>query len=155
MVVGLLAAGAATLGLLRLSADTSIGAIWWNFALLGAAIGLCGTPISTIAMSAVDQRRAGMASGVVNAARQLGQAFGIAVLGALVYAHLPAASTIGPIGPAQAPLFVAGLHNALAVAGVSLLAAGAVVAAMTRRPPAPASAARDDTAIQTPTGGTR
>lgn len=41
-------------------------------------------------MNAVDRRRAGMASGVVNAVRQLGQAFGIAVLGALLYARLPA-----------------------------------------------------------------
>lgn len=153
MVVGLLAAGVATLGLLRLSASTSIGAIWWNFALLGAAIGLCGTPISTIAMSSVDQRRAGMASGVVNAARQLGQAFGIAVLGALVFAYLPAASSTGPIDPAQAPLFVAGLHSALRVAGVSLLVAGAAVAAMTRRPRAPAATVQDDTASQAPTGG--
>ena len=153
MVVGLLAAGAATLGLLRLSASTSVGAIWWNFALLGAAIGLCGTPISTIAMSSVDQRRAGMASGVVNAARQLGQAFGIAVLGALVFAYLPAASSTGPIDPAQAPLFVAGLHSALRVAGVSLLVAGAAVAAMTRRPRAPATIVQDDTASQAITGG--
>jgi DHA2 family methylenomycin A resistance protein-like MFS transporter len=156
VVVGLLAAGVAALGLLRLAANTPIAAIWWNFALLGAAIGLCGTPISTIAMSAVDQRRAGMASGVVNAARQLGQAFGIAVLGALVYAHLPAAASAGPIDRAQAPLFVAGLHDALRVSGISLLAAGAAVAVLTRRPRAPGGSAANDTAIQSPVeGGTR
>ena len=156
VIAGLLAAGAAALGLLRLSADTPIGAIWWNFALLGGAIGVCGTPISTIAMSAVDQRRAGMASGVVNAARQLGQAFGIAVLGALVYARLPAASSTGPIGPAQAPLFVAGLHDALWVSGISLLAAGAAVAALTRRPRPPGGTAVRTPAIQAPAqGGTR
>lgn len=143
VVAGLLAAGAATLGLLRLSAATPVTAIWWNFALLGAAIGLCGTPISTIAMSAVDRRRAGMASGVVNAARQLGQAFGIAVLGALVYARLPAASSAGPVGPAQAPLFVTGLHDAVRVAGISLLATGALVAVLTRRPGTIASASHD------------
>jgi hypothetical protein len=136
--------------------DTPIGSIWWNFALLGGAIGLCGTPISAIAMSAVDQRRAGMASGVVNAARQLGQAFGIAVLGALVYARLPAASSTGPIGPAQAPLFVAGLHDALLVSGISLLAAGAAVAALTRRPRSPGGTAVRPPATQTPAqGGTR
>lgn len=157
VVAGLLAAGVAALGLLRLSATTPFAAIWWNFALLGAAIGLCGTPISTIAMSAVDQRRAGMASGVVNAARQLGQAFGIAVLGALVYARLPAASSAGPVDPAQAPLFVAGLHDALRVSGISLLAAGAVVAGLTRKPRQPGgTAAASGTAIQTPAeGGTR
>jgi len=58
-------------------------------ALLGGGIGLCGTPISAIAMSAVDVPRAGMASAVVNSLRQVGQVFGVAVLGALVYARLP------------------------------------------------------------------
>jgi len=61
-----------------------------NFALLGVGIGLCGTPMSTLAMSAVDVDRAGMASAVLNALRQVGQVFGVAVLGALVYAHLSA-----------------------------------------------------------------
>jgi MFS transporter, DHA2 family, methylenomycin A resistance protein len=154
VVAGLLASGVATLGLLRLSAGTPMAAIWWNFALLGAAIGLCGTPISTIAMSAVDHRRAGMASGVVNAARQLGQAFGIAVLGAVLYARLPAGSSAGPIGRAQAPLFVAGLHDALWVCGLSLLAAGASVAAMTYRPHAADRTNRtNDTATHAPTRG--
>jgi MFS transporter, DHA2 family, methylenomycin A resistance protein len=148
MIIGLLAAGAATLGLLRLSATTPVSAIWWNFALLGAAIGLCGTPISTIAMSAVDHQRAGMASGVVNAARQLGQAFGIAVLGALVYARLPAASATGPIGPAQAPLFTAGLHDAIWVAGISLIATGATVAVLTGSRRQRDSTIQDGTATQ-------
>jgi len=43
LIAGLIVSGAATLLLLRLSPDTGIGAIWWNFALLGAGIGLCGT----------------------------------------------------------------------------------------------------------------
>jgi hypothetical protein len=50
------------IGLLRLAAATPVGAIWWNFALLGAGIGMSGTPVSVIAMSAVAAARAGMAS---------------------------------------------------------------------------------------------
>ena len=89
LLVGLVVSGLATLSLLRLGPATGLDAIWWNFAILGAGIGLCGTPMSTIAMSAVDVPRAGMASAMLNAARQIGQVFGVAVLGALVYAHLP------------------------------------------------------------------
>jgi MFS transporter, DHA2 family, methylenomycin A resistance protein len=108
LVAGLAVCGAAMLGLLRLGPDTGAGAIWWNLALAGAGIGLCGTATTAIAMAAVGVDRAGMASAVVNAMRQAGQVFGVAVLGALVYAR---------------PQFVPGLHDALLLAGVALLAA--------------------------------
>ena len=114
LLIGLITSGLATLGLLRLEPATGIGAIWWNFALLGAGIGLCGTPMTTLALSAVDVDRAGMASAVLNAARQIGQVFGVAVLGALVYAHLPGRAG-RPLDGGQRQLFVAGLHAALVV----------------------------------------
>jgi len=133
LVAGLVIAGVATLGLLRLNVGTPIGAIWWNFALLGAGIGLCGTPMSTIAMSAVDVPRAGMASAVVNAVRQVGQVFGVAVLGALVYAHLPGSGGGRPLDPKLGSLFIAGLHNALGVSGLALLAAAVIAAVLLSR----------------------
>lgn len=43
MITGLVIAGTATLGLLRLGPTTGIGAIWWNFAVLGGGIG-CASP---------------------------------------------------------------------------------------------------------------
>jgi DHA2 family methylenomycin A resistance protein-like MFS transporter len=83
--------------------------------------------MSTAAMSAVDSSRAGQASALVNAARQVGQVFGVAVLGALVYAGLPGGSGTGrQLTPAQQSIFVAGLHHALWVAGLALLAAAAL-----------------------------
>jgi MFS transporter, DHA2 family, methylenomycin A resistance protein len=130
MIAGLIIGGAATLGLLRLGPTTAIGSIWWNFALLGAGIGLCGTATTTIAMSAVGASRAGMASAVVNAMRQVGQLFGVAVLGALVYAHLPASSAGQRLDPRQGSLFVEGLHAALWVSGLALLAAAALAAVL-------------------------
>ena len=67
---------------------------------------------SATAMAAVDPRKAGVASGVVNAARQVGAAVGLAVLGAVGatlasrqweedVSHLPAAVRAGvrPRGP--------------------------------------------------------
>ncbi|HEX9543385.1 MAG TPA: MFS transporter [Streptosporangiaceae bacterium] len=111
-----------------LSPATGIGAIWWNFALLGAGIGLCGTPMTTLALSAVDVSRAGMASAVLNATRQIGQVFGVAVLGALVYAHLPGGAG-RPLDAAHRQLFVAGLHNALLLSGAVLIATALVISA--------------------------
>jgi DHA2 family methylenomycin A resistance protein-like MFS transporter len=128
LLAGLVLGGLATLALLRLGPGTGLGAIWWNFALLGAGIGLCGTPMTTLALAAVDVSRAGMASAVLNTFRQLGQVFGVAVLGALVYAQLPGGSGAGPLDAAGRELFVAGLHHALLLAGLALLVTAAVIA---------------------------
>jgi MFS transporter, DHA2 family, methylenomycin A resistance protein len=131
MLAGLVIAGLASLALLRLQPDTGVDAIWPDFAVLGAGIGLSGTPMSTVAMSAVGTDRAGMASAVVNALRQIGQVFGVAVLGALVYADLPGVSGTGaPLTPAQQAAFVTGLHHAMWVCGIALLAAAVPVIAL-------------------------
>jgi DHA2 family methylenomycin A resistance protein-like MFS transporter len=133
MLAGLILAGGATLGLLRLGPHTPIGSIWWNFALLGAGIGTCLTPMTQTALSAVDASHAGMASAVHNSLRQVGQVFGIAVLGLLVYAHLPSGSAAGRLDPTHGALFVDGLHTALWVSGLALLGAAALVALLFSR----------------------
>jgi MFS transporter, DHA2 family, methylenomycin A resistance protein len=119
MVAGLVAAAAGMLGLLRLGAHTGAGATWWDFALTGAGVGLCLTPMTQVAVSAVPASRAGMASSVHNALRQFGQVLGVAVLGAIVYAH-------GSAG------FVAGLHAAMWVSGLALFGAAILVIALLR-----------------------
>jgi DHA2 family methylenomycin A resistance protein-like MFS transporter len=133
MLAGLIVSGAATLGLLRLGPETPIGAIWWDFALVGFGIGLCLTPMTATAVSAVDASHAGMASAVHNALRQLGQVLGVAVLGALVYARLSGSSAGQRIDPSQRSLFIAGLHDALWVSGLALLAAAALAALLFSR----------------------
>jgi DHA2 family methylenomycin A resistance protein-like MFS transporter len=112
------------LGLLRLGPHTGAGATWWDFAVAGAGFGLCLTPMTQVAVSAALTPRAGMASSVHNALRQFGQVLGVAVLGAIVYAH-------GTHG------FVTGLHTAMWVSGAALLGA-AVLAMMLLRPAAAA-----------------
>jgi DHA2 family methylenomycin A resistance protein-like MFS transporter len=134
MLAGLVIAGAATLGLLRLGTDTGIGAIWWNFALAGFGVGLCLTPMTATAMAAVGVEQAGMASAVHNALRQLGQVLGVAILGALVYAGLPGGNAAGGRLPASLrPAFVAGLHHAIWLSGLALLAAAALSAVLFAR----------------------
>ena len=126
--------GLAMLELRRLGPGTGLGAIWWILALLGAGVGLCGTPMTTLALSAVDGSRAGMASAVVNSFRQIGQVFGVAVLGAFVYARLPGGTAAGLPTAADKLLFVAGLHDALLLSGVALIVTAAVIVPSLRRP---------------------
>jgi DHA2 family methylenomycin A resistance protein-like MFS transporter len=73
---------------------------------------------------------------VHNALRQLGQVFGVAVLGALVYARLPPAASAGrPLPAHQAGLFVGRLHHAVCLSGLVLLGAAALAALLFRRQP--------------------
>jgi hypothetical protein len=51
------------------------------------------------------------------------------VLGAVVYARLPGGSAAGLPDAAHRLLFVAGLHGALLVSGVALIATAAVISA--------------------------
>jgi DHA2 family methylenomycin A resistance protein-like MFS transporter len=116
MLGGLVAAGVAMLGLVRLNAATGFASVWWDFALGGAGVGLCLTPMTQIAVSAVEPARAGMASAVHNALRQFGQVLGVAVLGAIIAVRGP----------------VAGLHAAMWVSGVALLAAAMLAGVLLR-----------------------
>ncbi len=54
------------------------------FIIAGIGNGMANPPLSTLAMGTVHPRRAGMASGVNNVSRQVGIAFGIAFLGAIL-----------------------------------------------------------------------
>ena len=55
---------------------------------VGAGAGLCLTPITSLAMTAVPTERAGMASGIMSAQRALGSTVGFAVLGSILAATL-------------------------------------------------------------------
>lgn len=52
-----------------------------GFVLLGISNGLVNPPISNVAMSAVDKKHVGMASGILNVFRQVGISFGVVMLG--------------------------------------------------------------------------
>ena len=55
-----------------------------GFVLMGIGMGLVMSPMSTAAMNAVDQTKAGAASGVLSMSRMVGGTFGVAVMGALI-----------------------------------------------------------------------
>jgi DHA2 family methylenomycin A resistance protein-like MFS transporter len=119
MLIGqlLLAAGAATLAVA--GPDTPYPQLVPGLLLLG--LGMAGTmPSMTAAvMLAAPREFAGIASGVLNASRQVGGVLGIALLGTLV---------------ADEEHFITGMHAALAiVAGTFLI--GAVLASLCARRP--------------------
>ncbi|HEY7316879.1 MAG TPA: DHA2 family efflux MFS transporter permease subunit [Candidatus Binatia bacterium] len=57
---------------------------------VGVGAGLCLTPITSLAMTAVPPERAGMAAGIMSAQRALGSTVGFAVLGSILAAALTA-----------------------------------------------------------------
>ncbi len=118
MLIGLLVGGAGLLGLIL--ARPAGGYPLLVLPLIAAGFGMSFTmPAATTAVvEAAPEGRAGLASGVINAARQVGGVVGIAVLGALVSGGGAA--------------FVSGLRVAMVLAGAAFLL-GAVVTLFTIR----------------------
>jgi DHA2 family methylenomycin A resistance protein-like MFS transporter len=83
MVTGLVVAGSGALVLATISASTSLVVL-----IAGSlALGLCSVAMpamSSLAVGSAPADRAGLASGILNSARQAGGAFGVAVLGSLL-----------------------------------------------------------------------
>jgi EmrB/QacA subfamily drug resistance transporter len=83
MTVGMLLAAAGLAGLSQIEVDSSYNAIWPFYILMGGGIALTMPTTAATAMNAVDRAKSGIASGVVNASRQVGAALGLAILGAV------------------------------------------------------------------------
>jgi EmrB/QacA subfamily drug resistance transporter len=84
MAAGLLAVAGSLFWQGHLAPDTSYGFLAGAFVLLGVGMGLVMSPMSTAAMNAVDQSKAGVASGILTMSRMVGGTFGVAVMGALI-----------------------------------------------------------------------
>ncbi|HVC26127.1 MAG TPA: MFS transporter [Acidimicrobiales bacterium] len=121
-----------TVGMLLLSRITPASGFWLGVVpgavLASLGLGLSITPVTFAATTGVERREAGLASGIVNTARQVGGSLGLAVIAT--------AATTRTLGVARA-------HHAGHVAGASLtsgfafgfelgtgLAAAAVIAAL-------------------------
>jgi DHA2 family methylenomycin A resistance protein-like MFS transporter len=117
MLVGLTFGALGLAGLTLAGAHTSYGLL--VIPLIAAGLGMAFTmPAATVAIiDAAPRERAGIAAGVLNAARQTGSAIGVALLGALLASQV-----------------VSGLQIAMAIAAGSFLAAGAAVGWVLRRP---------------------
>jgi MFS family permease len=83
MTVGMFSASIGLFGLSFVRVDSSYNAIWPFQILMGAGMALTMPAVSATGMAAVERTKAGIASGVINASRQVGGALGIAVLGGI------------------------------------------------------------------------
>ncbi len=136
----------------HLTPTTPYGSLAGAFVVMGLGMGLVMSPMSTAAMNAVDQAKAGVASGVLSMSRMVGGTFGVAIVGALISglgrSHLqdllPRASGAqidrltgalanggagipGPAGSAVQTAFVDAMNTSLRVGSLVALT-GAVVA---------------------------
>jgi DHA2 family methylenomycin A resistance protein-like MFS transporter/DHA2 family multidrug resistance protein-like MFS transporter len=84
LTLGLLLGAGATFGLTTQDPSTPYTHVWWLYALFGAACGLVAAPSTAAALVSVSHERAGMASGAINAFRQVGSVMGSSLLGALL-----------------------------------------------------------------------
>ncbi|GGV83687.1 MFS transporter [Streptomyces thermoviolaceus] len=85
LTLGFVLGAAATAGLATMGPGTPYSHVWWLYALFGAASRM----VATAALVSVSHERAGMASGAVNAFRQVGTVTGSSLLGALLAGRLP------------------------------------------------------------------
>jgi DHA2 family methylenomycin A resistance protein-like MFS transporter/DHA2 family multidrug resistance protein-like MFS transporter len=88
LAVGFLIGAGAALGLTTLDPSTSYARVWWLYAVFGAGCGLVAAPSTAAALVSVSHERAGMASGAVNAFRQVGSVMGSSILGTLLASRL-------------------------------------------------------------------
>jgi MFS family permease len=107
---------------------------FWNL-VPGLVIGGVGmasvmTPMSAAAMGSVTVDKAGVASGVLNAFRQVGGALGIAVMGAILTSRQSSALAGGASRPEA---FVDGFQTALLVAAVIAFTGALAAAALVRK----------------------
>ncbi len=100
----LLSGGLALVGVaLLLMHGITLGSSWTTllpgFLVAGVGIGLVNAPLASTAVSVVEPRRAGMASGINNTFRQIGIATGIAALGAVFQSRIVSRLAVSDIAP--------------------------------------------------------
>jgi EmrB/QacA subfamily drug resistance transporter len=116
--------------------------------LLGLGAGMAFNPVLLAAMSDVEPRDSGLASGVVNTSFMMGGALGLAVLASLAAARTSGLAAGGAEAVAAAN---GGYHLAFAV-GAAFAAVGAALAAVLLRAGRPAAEERLELAPETGTG---
>jgi len=94
----------------------------------GFGMGVAMGPMTVAALSTVSVDDAGVASGVVTTARQVGGTLGIAVMGAIV----AAAESVSQLDPRFPLQFVQGFHDALRTGAVILIVGAAFSALLVR-----------------------
>lgn len=122
MLIGLTLGGAGLLALIVASAHGAYGLLVAPFMAAGLGMSLTMPAATTAVMEAAPPERAGLASGTINAARQVGGLLGVAILGTLV---------------ARRADFIPGLRLGMIIAGSVFLLGAALTALTVERPSRP------------------
>src|SRR5207244_5577129 len=83
IAVGLSLVSVAMFWLTTIDTSTTYGGLFPSFILMGVGMALVMSPMSTAAMNAVADAKAGIASGILSMNRMVGGSLGIAVVGAV------------------------------------------------------------------------
>jgi EmrB/QacA subfamily drug resistance transporter len=129
--VGLGLVGTALLLMHGVTPTSSWTTLLPGFVVAGIGVGLVNAPLAATAVSVVEPRRAGMASGINNTFRQVGIATGIAALGAILQSK--AGSQLAASGRGDPHAFTDGLNTILLVAAVLVFAGAVAALALVRR----------------------
>jgi EmrB/QacA subfamily drug resistance transporter len=122
---GLILVASSLYWLTTIDVHTTYGDIWPSFTLMGLGMAFVMSPMSTAAMNAVAEAKAGIASGVLSMNRMIGGTLGVAAMGAVFQAQAPA----GTRDPAT---FVHAFASSMWVA-TAVTALGAIVAVVLLR----------------------
>jgi MFS transporter, DHA2 family, methylenomycin A resistance protein len=133
VVAGALLGGLGVLDFALLGTGSSFGQSVPGYFLGGVGYGTAVPAISAVAMGAIEVERAGVASGVLNTARQVGSAVGLAALGSI-------ATAVAAGSLRNADDLVSGMRAAMLVAGGLVLAASALTLVAQPQPKRPAPA---------------
>ena len=95
--IGLLAGCAM---LTELSSSTSLAWLIAAYVAFGIGFGFVNAPITNAAVSGMPRAQAGVASAIATTSRQVGQTFGVAVIGAVVSSHAGGADLSAASHPA-------------------------------------------------------
>ena len=118
MLTGLLLGGAGLIGLVAAGTHTPYLVLVLPMIAAGSGMALTMPAATSAVMESAPADRGGIASGVINAARQAGGVLGVAVLGSLVSVRAT---------------FIGGLRDGLIVAGCAFLAGAVLVSAWPAR----------------------
>ena len=113
-----------------ISIDVAVWKLFPWIAIGGLGYGLVMAPVTTVVVGAVPPERSGVASGLMQSARQLGGALGVAIAGAIVAGYTAGAAVRTP----QYGLdFTSGLKTAMLFAGLSALGVTVVSLTLVKR----------------------
>ena len=104
--------------LIKLTDQTPVGWLLLSYVVFGIGFGLLNPPITNTAVSGMPLSQAGVAAAVASTSRQVGQSFGVAVIGSVVASAVPDSRHIGFVSASHTGWWIiAGCGTLVAVLG--------------------------------------